>query len=143
VVDELEKAGRSSAGSIHDPLLSLLEQGTARRWRDQFLDAEVDVSRLSWIFTANALEGIPGALRNRLRILRMPRPGREHVPALATLVLRDLIAERGVDPAWEPPLDGEEIAALVGACCAEVSLRTLRRLVEGVLDARTKSATRN
>jgi hypothetical protein len=143
VVDELEKAGRSSAGSIHDPLLSLLEQGTARRWRDQFLDAEVDVSHLSWIFTANALEGIPGALRNRLRILRMPRPGREHVPALAALVLRDLLAERGVDPAWEPPLDGEEIAALVRAVGEDISIRTLRRYVEGLLDARNNTATRN
>ncbi|MXQ10452.1 AAA family ATPase [Microvirga makkahensis] len=143
VVDELEKAGRSSAGSMHDALLSLVERSTAKAWRDQFLDADVDVSHLSWVFTANALEGIPMPLRNRLRILRLPRPGSEHIPALAALVLRDLLQERGVDPAWEPPLDGEEIAALVESCGENVSIRNLRRFVEGILDARRRMATRN
>jgi len=143
IVDEIEKAGQSRAGSIHDPLLSLLETSTARRWRDQFLDTEVDVSRASWIFTANSLDGIPGPLRNRLRILRMPRPGKEHVPVLAAQVLRELLAERGIDPVWEPPLDGEEIAAIQGAVGDEVSVRDLQKYVAGVLDARAKGATRN
>jgi hypothetical protein len=143
IVDEIEKAGRSSAGSIHDPLLSLLERSTAARWRDQFLDTEVDVSHVSWVFTANALDGIPGPLRNRLRILRMPRPGREHVPVIAAQVLRELLETRGIDPVWEPPLDGEEIAAIQGAVGEEVSVRDLQRYVAGILDARAKGATRN
>lgn len=143
VVDEIEKAGRSTAGSIHDPLLSLLEKGTARKWRDQFLDAEVDVSHLSWIFTANSLDGIPGALRNRLRVLRMPRPRREHVPVIAAQVLRELLRDRGIDERWEPPLDREEIAAIAQACGDEVSIRDLQRYVAGVLDVRAKDATRN
>ena len=143
VVDEIEKAGRSTAGSIHDPLLSLLETVTARTWRDQFLDAEVDVSHVSWLFTANTLDRIPGPLRNRLRVLRMPRPGREHVPVIAAQVLRELLAERGIDPRWEPPLDGEEIAAILGAVGEDVSVRDLQRFVAGILDARAKGATRN
>jgi len=143
VVDEIEKAGNSRAGSIHDPLLSLLEQGTAKSWRDQFLDTEVDVSHVTWVFTANSLDGIPGPLRNRLRILRMPRPGREHVPVIAAQVLRELLETRGIDLPWEPPLDGEEIAAILGAVGEEVSVRDLQRYVAGILDARAKGATRN
>ena len=94
IVDEIEKAGRSTAGSIHDPLLSLLEKGTARRWRDQFLDTEVDVSTRELALHRQRLAGIPGPLRNRLRILRMPRPGREHVPVIAAQVLRELLQTR-------------------------------------------------
>jgi ATP-dependent Lon protease len=143
VIDEIEKAGRTTAGSMHDALLSLLEPTSSKRWRDQFLDSEVDVSHVSWAFTANSLDGIPGPLRNRLRVVRMPRPGREHVPALAGFVLRDLLDERGVDPRWEPSLDGEEIAALGRTVGEDVSIRTLRRYVEGLLDARNTTATRN
>ncbi|MFC4171634.1 hypothetical protein ACFOYU_06135 [Microvirga sp. GCM10011540] len=143
IVDELEKAGRTTAGSIHEPLLSLLEKSTAAAWRDQYLDAEVDVSHVTWLFTANGLEGIPLPLRNRVRILRLPLPGREHVPALAARVMRDLLADQGIDPAWELPLDGEEIAALQQVCGEEVSVRTLQRYVEGILEARTQTATRN
>jgi len=143
VVDELEKAGRSSAGSMHDALLSLVERSTAKAWRDQYVDAEVDVSHVNWIFTANDLTGIPMPLRSRLRVLRLPRPGREHIPALAALVLRDVLQERGVDERWEMPLDGEEIAALVDACGEDTSIRNLRRFVEGVLDARRRLAIIN
>ena len=73
----------------------------------------------------------------------MPRPGREHVPVIAAQVLRELLETRGIDPVWEPPLDGEEIAAIQGAVGEEVSVRDLQRYVAGILDARAKGATRN
>ncbi|PZQ14295.1 MAG: hypothetical protein DI565_12815 [Ancylobacter novellus] len=136
VVDELEKAGRSSAGSIHDSLLSLLEPLTARSWRDQFLDAEIDLSSVNWLFTANSLAGIPAPLRNRLRVLTLPRPAAEHLPALTASILRDIAHERHEDERFMPPLDGEELAALAAVWGESGSLRTLRRFVEGLLAAR-------
>ncbi|MBJ6125425.1 AAA family ATPase [Microvirga splendida] len=144
VVDELEKAGRSTAGSMHDSLLSLLERATAKRWRDSYVDAEVDLSHLSWIFTANALKGIPRPLRNRLRVLRVPLPSREHIPALANGCLREIMRERGIWDEWsEPPLDGEELEAIERACGDAYSIRNLQKLVEVVLDARSKFSSRN
>lgn len=144
VVDELEKAGRSTAGSMHDSLLSLLERATAKRWRDAYVDAEVDLSHVIWLFTANDLKGIPGPLRNRLRVLRVPLPSTEHIPALANGVLRDLLRERGIWDEWsEPPLDGEELDAIQRACGDTYSIRNLQKLVEVVLDARSKFSLRN
>ncbi|WP_019995466.1 AAA family ATPase [Aureimonas ureilytica] len=143
LVDELEKAGRSSAGAIHDPMLSLLEPLSARSWRDHFLDAELDASHLVWLCTANSTAGIPGPLLNRLRVLRVPLPAAAHVPALADRIRRDLLRERSLDPGMEPPLDAEEIEALVAAFGREGSLRDLRRYVEALLDARASMAKRN
>lgn len=144
VVDELEKAGRSTAGSMHDSLLSLLERSTAKRWRDAYVDAEVDVSYVNWLFTANDLKAVPAPLRNRLRVLRVPLPGREHIPALANHVLREIRKERGIWDEWsEPPLDGEELEAIQRACGDTVSIRSLQKFVEAVLDARHKFSSRN
>ncbi|QZN99651.1 AAA family ATPase [Chenggangzhangella methanolivorans] len=143
VVDEIEKAGRSSAGSLHDSLLSLLEPLTARAWRDQYLDAEVDLSGVSWICTANTLDGIPAPLRNRLRILRLPRPAAEHLPVLTASVLRDIAHERGEDERFLPPLDGEELSALAAAWGDSGSVRTLRRFVEALLAARRATTNPN
>lgn len=137
LVDELEKAGRSSAGSIHDPLLSLLERRTAQRWRDQHLEAEVDVSHLSWLFTANSLAGLPMPLLSRLRVLRVSLPECQHVGVLARQLYDEILAERGTDPVFEPALDGLEIKALRQAFGPFGSLRMLRRYVEGVIDARS------
>lgn len=138
ILDEIEKAGRSSVGSLHDPLLGLLERDTARRWRDQFLDAEVDVSWVIWLFTGNTVAGLPGPLVNRLRVLRMPSPAREHVPALARTLLADILAERRIDRRLEAELDAVELDAAAAAFegARGHSLRDLRRIIEAVLDAR-------
>lgn len=144
VVDELEKAGSSTAGSLHEPLLGLVDRRTAAAWHDQYIDAPVDLSAVNWLFTANGVSGIHPALLNRLRVLRVPRPGREHLAALAPRVLTELLEESGFDPRFEPPLDGEELTAIADAWRpGGGSLRDLQRLVEGVLHARHKSAARN
>ena len=136
LIDELEKAGRSSAGSIHDPLLSLLEPLSSTKWRDLFLDAEIDASRINWLFTANTTQKLPGPLRSRLRVLKVPLPSAVHVPALADRIRRDLLAERDLEPGMEPPFDGEELGALINAFGAEGSLRDLRRYVEELVKLR-------
>ncbi len=143
LVDEVEKAGRSSAGSLHDPLLSLLERKTAERWRDQCLEAEVDLSHVSWLFTANGLAGLPAPLLSRLRVLKVPLPERRHVAVLARQLLGEILAERGTDPVFEPALDGFELEAIEAAFGDRGSLRALRRFVEAVLDARHAPQVRN
>jgi hypothetical protein len=138
LLDELEKAGRTSAGSLHDPLLGLLERDTARTWRDQYLDAQVDVSWVQWLFTGNTVSGVPAPLLNRLRVLRMPSPATEHVSALTRTLLADIREERQLDSRLEPELDAVEAAAVATAFAASkgASLRALRRIVEAALNAR-------
>ncbi len=143
IVDEIEKAGRAASGSIHDALLSLLERSTAVAWHDPYVDTHIDVSHISWLFTCNGLEGLPGPLRSRLRVLTVPRPTREHIPVLATQTMRDLLKEKGVDPRWEPPFDQVEINVLADACSAEFSMRDLQRFVGALLEARKTTSTRN
>jgi ATP-dependent Lon protease len=128
---------------MHDSLLSLLEKSTARRWRDAYVDAEVDLSHVNWFFTANDLKAIPSPLRNRLRVLRVPLPGRDHIPALASNVLREILRDRGIEEWSEPPLDGGELEAVQRACGETVSIRNLQKLVEAVLDARQKFSSRH
>ena len=143
IVDELEKAGRSSAGSIHDPLLGLLERGSAERWRDHHVDSEVNASAVNWLMTANSLAGIPTALLSRLRVLKVPLPKREHVPSLAASIRLEILDERSIDPAIEPPLAPDEIEAIATAFGAEGSIRDLWRYVAGIIDGRAALAARN
>jgi hypothetical protein len=143
IVDEIEKAGRSSSGSIHDALLSLLERSTAAAWHDPYVDTHIDVSHISWLFTCNELEGVPAPLKNRLRVLTVPRPRREHIPVLATQIMREFLKEKGIDAQWEPPLDQIEIDALTNACGDEFSVRELQRFVSALLAARKVTGTRN
>ena len=138
VLDEVEKVATSHHnGNLLDALLSMLEPRSASRWLDQYLDAEIDLSHVLWLGTANSLEGVPSPLRDRCRVIRFPDPKAEHMAALANALLENLMLERGFDSRWVVPLDGLELEALVQHWQGG-SLRKLGRLVEGILATRDR-----
>ena len=133
VVDEIEKAGTGRLnGSFADALLPMIESETAARYPDPFLQAQVDVSRISWIATANDELGLPGPLRDRFRILRIPVPTVEHLPALARGIVADLVKESASDPHWFPPLDEGELW-IAGELWKGGSVRRLREIIGRIL----------
>lgn len=143
LLDELEKAGTSRHnGNLWDVLISMIERETAQRWEDPYVQSPVDLSAIQWLATANSLEGLPTPLLDRLRVLRMPSPGPEHLPVLAASLLRALARERGLDVRWLSPLAGYELEGLQSNWKSG-SIRALRRLLEGVLNARDQAAPRN
>ena len=138
VLDELEKAGTGRHnGNLVDALLSMLEPTSSSRWHEPYLQSECDLSHVIWLGTANSLDGIPAALRDRCRVIRFPSPSVEHLPVLAASLLREAIEEQGMSTAWATPLDGTELSALAGAWKGG-SIRSLRRLVDCVLAARDR-----
>ena len=59
VFDELEKVATGHHnGSLQDSLLPLLEPSSAKRWRDPCFEVECDLSAITWLATANGLDGI-------------------------------------------------------------------------------------
>ncbi|AWI91969.1 AAA family ATPase (plasmid) [Methylobacterium sp. DM1] len=137
VVDEVDKIGTGRHnGNAADVLVNMLGVETAARYRDPYLQADVDLSRVQWILTANSLDSIPRPLLDRCLILRLDEPGPQHLRQLATSILAEVRADRGLDELWAPSFDGVEWAALEANWAKGGSLRALRRLVETVLDAR-------
>ncbi|WP_052340954.1 AAA family ATPase [Salinarimonas rosea] len=140
VVDEVEKASQERRnGALHDVLLSLLEPSSARTFLDPYLEVPCDLSRVSWILTANNHEGLPAPLLDRLRVVFVPAPDRRHAPALIRSVLRDLARERELDPVWIPPCGPDDVG-LIERAWAGGSLRKLRRVVEVWLDCQDAPA---
>lgn len=138
ILDEVDKAGTAKVnGSLLDALLSMLEPQTARCWRDPYLEAPVNLAHVIWFATANGLDDVPVALRDRFLTLAFPKPGSEQLAPLAGRILHGLTTERGLDRQWALPLDGVELAALETAWRGG-SLRRLTRLVGAVLTARER-----
>lgn len=139
ILDEIEKIATSRHnGNVHDVLIGLFEPETSRRWHDPYLQANCNLSYVSWLMTANSLEPIPAALRDRCRILRFPDPGADQLPLFAARILERLYIETGHDPRWATPLEGFELDALARVWPGG-SIRRLERLVEGLRDARERA----
>lgn len=136
ICDEIEKVGTSRHnGNPLDVLLQMTGEETSARYKDPYLECAIDASRINWLFTANSLDGLPRPFLDRCLVLRVDEPGPEHLRVLASSILEEVRADRGLDEVWAPPFDGVEWSALEEHWRGG-SLRGLKRLVEGVLDAR-------
>lgn len=137
-LDEIDKVSPTNGrnGDPYQTLLTQLEPTTARAWLDEGLGLQVDMSKVSWIATANDWDRIPPLLRTRLRHVEcgMPRP--EDFGALWTGCLLDLAQELGVDSWALPAVDpAARAAAEEGYRRGSLSARSLARVVRAAVQA--------
>lgn len=134
MLDEIDKLG---AGGFHgDPgsaLLEVLDPEQNHKFRDNYLAVDFDLSHVMFICTANALDTIPGPLRDRMEIIQLPGYTEEEKVQIARryLVGRQLEAN-GLKPD-QADINEAALRTIVADYTREAGVRNLEREIGSVL----------
>jgi hypothetical protein len=74
LLDEIDKTAAGMAGDPVEALLPMLEEETARGYSDPCLMVPVDVSMISFLFTANSEASLGTPFMDRLKMVRATKP---------------------------------------------------------------------
>src|SRR5256884_3979160 len=104
VLDEVDKAGGDSRYDPMGALYALLERDTAARFKDEFIDVDMDASHILWIATANDETSIPEPVLNRMNVYIIERADAEGARRIALSVYREILEQHS----WPFPPEPSE-----------------------------------
>lgn len=133
IIDEVEKACIGDMGDPVATLLGLLERSTARRYFDGCLAAEIDLSHVSWVLTANRIDRLPAPLLSRVEVVKVAGPKPEHAELVLANLWRAVARDLGLPPAALPRIEAAAETALLRLFRNTRSVRRLRHAIETVV----------
>lgn len=128
VLDEIDKLGHDVRGDPTSALLEALDPEQNARFVDHYLELPVDLSGVLFIATANVLEEIPGALRDRMEIIRFPSYTGDEKTSIATrFLIPRAVRDNGLTR-FKVDLHPDVPALLVDEYTREAGVRELERV---------------
>lgn len=133
MLDEIDKMASSYHGDPASALLEVLDPEQNKDFLDHYLDVRFDLSNILFIVTANTLDTIPGALRDRMEIIRLSGYIEEEKMEIAkTYLIPKGRKEVGLK-ASDIQFKADALRFLINGYCREAGVRNLEKSINKVM----------
>ena len=130
--DEMDKLGQGFHGDPASALLEVLDPAQNSDFRDHYLDAPFDLSKVLFLATANYLENIPGPLRDRMEVIELSSYTEAEKRQIAKRYLMPRQTEENGLCASKFAIDDKALTHIVRHYTREAGCRNLERQIGNV-----------
>lgn len=135
MLDEIDKLGADFRGDPASALLEVLDPRQNNTFTDHYLDVPFDLSQVIFIATANYIDPVPAALRDRMEVIEIPGYTEHQKLEIAKqYIVKRQLAENGLKPSqckWQPGA----ITHVINDYTHEAGVRNLERQIGAVCRA--------
>jgi ATP-dependent Lon protease len=132
MLDELDKLGAGFHGDPSAALLEVLDPEQNATFRDNYLAVPFDLSKVMFIGTANVVDNIPAAVRDRMEIIEMPGYIEDEKLAIAKrYLIKRQLAQAGLTEE-QCKITDEVLLSIIRDYTREAGVRNLERHIGAI-----------
>ncbi len=132
MLDEIDKVGQDFRGDPASALLEALDPEQNSSFMDHYLDIPFDLSKVMFIATANQVDSIPHALKDRMETIRISGYTDEEKEKIAELFLIPKAQEQNGVKDYNITFESSATRKLINGYTREAGVRNLEREINSV-----------